>query len=734
MKTYNSMYLGLCVNNDDPQKRGRVQIFIPHIMPALYESWNKEGNDVEISCVGNNIEGALSPELLIKLKQILPWAEAASPIIGTSAPGNLVTSGSNGGESTSFYDTSPVSSPPTEDYSNTGVSLWNGGPSNFNTNGANMDGLNSEFRKRLEGMAAEFKQVTGQTMNISGPASAHRTYEQQVSLSNNSSVKAAKPGTSNHGFGFAVDISRSQIILADNKGLLAKYGLHRPMANDPMETQHVEPIGLNKDMLAPLKARRESGKYTGDQLAAALPSSGNGQATSLSDQTAAAANPHQAPDGSPTVTKDGSPLYGINADPTTGQAVSQGSTTNSTLASDRSKRFSQEIGSNQNNFLAKLEYVVSKEVGADSPVTSKQAMIETMFNRAQFSNKSLSETIGSKSYYAGNTGGTKTPSQSTIVALQRVMNGSNITNLATDAGYNKPGSTPSANTNFMTKKISEGVAKGFTSIIDNQTGMVVTDQNLINKLVNQGDATGRYEFYNRQNRENFNISDIEKYAAANGIEQTAPDLTAEALGINTSLVNNTSPNGPISQVNINNMAKGLFSYPAAGAMLWVFFREGNPLYPVYFAVSYSAAEWSSAYRTASPGIGYNPDPQDETPQSTGGVLNLNGVGGLHWGNTSDKQNSLNDQKNFTLFGEDGSNISFSTGLTQIYSKFDQKDQTDGDRWSTTLGQKEEWIQGDSNLVCMGDLIVKIGNVSQPAVDAVTRIQQLIKEIQEPLTK
>jgi hypothetical protein len=35
---------------------------------------------------------------------------------------------------------------------------------------------------------------------------------------------------------------------------------------------------------------------------------------------------------------------------------------------------------------------------------------------------------------------------------------------------------------------------------------------------------------------------------------------------------------------------------------------------------------------------------------------------------------------------------------------------------------------------MGDLIIKVGNVSQPAVDAVSRIHQLIGEIQAPLTK
>ena len=46
------MYLGICINNNDPEKRGRVQIFVPHIMPTLYERWNKEGKNIQINCVG----------------------------------------------------------------------------------------------------------------------------------------------------------------------------------------------------------------------------------------------------------------------------------------------------------------------------------------------------------------------------------------------------------------------------------------------------------------------------------------------------------------------------------------------------------------------------------------------------------------------------------------------------------------------------------------------------------
>ena len=89
MKTYFGNHLGIVIDNNDPEHRGRVQVFIPHIMPTLYEDWNKKGADVTLRCVGDNIPEGLTSDIVEKLKKILPWAEAASPIIGQSGPGNV---------------------------------------------------------------------------------------------------------------------------------------------------------------------------------------------------------------------------------------------------------------------------------------------------------------------------------------------------------------------------------------------------------------------------------------------------------------------------------------------------------------------------------------------------------------------------------------------------------------------------------------------------------------------
>jgi hypothetical protein len=157
------------------------------------------------------------------------------------------------------------------------TTTWSGGESNFVINGANMGGLNSEFRRRLESMAAEYKEKTGKKINVSGARSGYRTYEQQVAIAKTARPGyAATPGTSNHGFGFALDINTADANRADSLGLLQKYGLHRPMMSKGLfEPWHIEPVGLNKAALAQYRAKRESGKFSGDQLAFALSGSGS---------------------------------------------------------------------------------------------------------------------------------------------------------------------------------------------------------------------------------------------------------------------------------------------------------------------------------------------------------------------------------------------------------------------------------------------------------------------------
>lgn len=104
MKKVYGNHLGLVISggDEDPEQRGRCQIFIPHISNTLFKGWNDKLEDINFT---NMDTGVLSPDMINRLKATLPWSECASPIFGggTGAFYNPVT----GVVKTEFLDTLP---------------------------------------------------------------------------------------------------------------------------------------------------------------------------------------------------------------------------------------------------------------------------------------------------------------------------------------------------------------------------------------------------------------------------------------------------------------------------------------------------------------------------------------------------------------------------------------------------------------------------------------------------
>jgi hypothetical protein len=86
----NNIYVGLVVNNKDPIKKGRVQVFIPHITNTLYTGWNEANKNIKFRTFDSDV---FTPEITQRLIDILPWAEVAAPFFGggTGAPVNTDT-------------------------------------------------------------------------------------------------------------------------------------------------------------------------------------------------------------------------------------------------------------------------------------------------------------------------------------------------------------------------------------------------------------------------------------------------------------------------------------------------------------------------------------------------------------------------------------------------------------------------------------------------------------------
>lgn len=709
MKEFYGNYLGLCINNNDPQKRGRVQVFIPHIMPALYENWNEAGEDIKMLCVGDNIPDSLPSAVVEKLMEILPWSESASPILGGSSPGNLISQigGAISGavNAVSNYFTQNPSPTPAGEGGNTATNadeqtLFNNaakygpvGSSKFSRS-SSIDGNCGRGSRQIIGALTNnsyFNRGIGGTGSYGGISSAYA-----------GSLSTGNPYLQNSGYylpaqgipaNYTPQIGDTITGTSSGAGHVQVYIGNGKWVSDFTQRSYLTNYGnltlhrMNNVGLAAVQ-KASPGLFSG--TASSSQESGTSLERQSSSGQVAAPTPHQ--DQVAVETDDSKNNYGSIAKPEVTKAyrsLNSVPIANSGLKGIR--------GNNPGN-LHTIGTPYIGQVGTGSDLGGNVAFFDTLGNGIAQNLKQISLNINrgqtTISSMAGGWTGTSGGTAAAVAQTWSTYSGIDV---------NEP-------LNFNNKTQMQALLQGIS--FNESSGVASNFQDGFNE---------GWETFRARN------------SGIVGAETTS-STSAETRTSSSSLVQNTDKHGSMAVVNMNNMAKGVFTYPSAGALLWVFFREGNPLFPVYFAANYGEREWSSAYRLGSDAPGYKPAPDpDNSATSTGTRINL-GTGGLFSTDTTVPDDPTKDEKSLTLFGYDGSNMHFNEGYHQIFSKFDRRDSVEGDRWETTLGFKEEWVQGDSNEVCMGDVYVKIGNVSPPAVDAVTRIQQIIKECMEPVTQ
>jgi hypothetical protein len=93
MNNFNSNYVGIVIQNNDPEKRGRIKVYIPHISASIYEKWyqpeDEDVKDKSFKFMGaeGGVKTSLTRDILDELKEIVPWAECASPLVGSQGAG-----------------------------------------------------------------------------------------------------------------------------------------------------------------------------------------------------------------------------------------------------------------------------------------------------------------------------------------------------------------------------------------------------------------------------------------------------------------------------------------------------------------------------------------------------------------------------------------------------------------------------------------------------------------------
>lgn len=143
--------------------------------------------------------------------------------------------------------------------------------------GTHLEKLNPEFYNRFLAAATEYYNKTGKKVKISD---GWRSYDEQVKLKNDKPGLAAKPGTSMHGYGMAMDIDSNMANEMASLGIFDKFGINRPMLSkkpgEKYEPWHIEPVGLDK---IGLKKSGPSGLKSGSEYSNFLGKSNLPQST-----------------------------------------------------------------------------------------------------------------------------------------------------------------------------------------------------------------------------------------------------------------------------------------------------------------------------------------------------------------------------------------------------------------------------------------------------------------------
>jgi len=645
MREYFGNSLGIVISRQDPENRGRLKIYFPHIMPVLNANLLKlfgvQGEEViSFNAVGGNLTNGIPEAARSYLENILPFAEPASPIIGNSSSGVLNSVGSYiqraiGGGS---VDKNAVSA------GNAGVIAQpkQNIVSSDNPLNGKLDKNNPSQLVPIGGgnflnpyVAEKWKALKSAAESAAvkiGITNSYRTYAQQIDVKARKGNLAATPGRSNHGLGKALDLTFNG--LSDYQWMLQ---------NAPSyEFSQIHP-----------NLQYESAEYWHWQI----PS---------------------APMGSGAASTPTTPIVNNNVLPAAPPP--------SLTLGDTSMAPTPPITDDSTGTIAQNPPAPATAT-ATPPVMST-----TPFGRITVYGYAGDSTPDWNSSHAIGAFGNNTLKAGTSFAVSPDI----------EAQFRANGILPKSAVQLV---LSDGT--NVTGTWDDRTATSYKGQAL----------TGRFDFYSPAgaNTLPFNNKQVMGFGKGDGsiITNAAQSLT-------------TTDKSP-APFDTTDVAKGVFCIPEVGALLWCFFREGNPLFPVYFAASYRSGEWSSAYKSGSPGYGNDPSLQGDDsinrslmlPNKGGGLIATEGQ----------------DTHEVSLVSYSGSHLKFSQDHSMLYSRDDFHAQTDGNKFDITLSNRETHTKGIDNTVINGDCYIKVGNVTDSSVhDAINQIESLIGDVNNEMLK
>jgi hypothetical protein len=688
MKEYYGNYLGICINSQDPESRGRVQIFIPHIMPALYEGWNESGEDITIECVGNNLPNGLRSDIVNKLVQILPWAEAASPVIGSSVAGayNPSTGNFNQTSTPEGTDVSLSLDTPTAE-----VGL--NGAISVNANGKVNEG---QFLGYLEQQIAKsklngYKPADAAKFGIDGSPKSwanyfyHLSYRESSHSVNTVGDVGLFAGNSNGLFQLSPNDAVNYRL--NNSKPFSQEQLRDPVTNTNAAIAITERLVLRDGAIG---SDRKTGaaRYWGPLSKGWTPPR---------PATFDINNPASVPTTSPA---QAHPFSQPEPQAFVGREPSQSALTdvnNVTPVSSTSK------GAGINAAVAKA----SSQVGSIYGTSYK--------GKCGKATRGLANAALGLNGHFGPMGPIGGSAKDTIGK-----------NYWEKGGYYERIST----NNYVPQEgdvgITTGGEHGHAKIVLN--GRFRSD-NLNDSAANlAGSSTAAVYRLTPKGQELFAATNIGDVSA---LGQPAPDIPNNNAPDNTGAAGDDVSSGivknPTSSIttdmDMTGVPQGMFAYPAPGALLWVFFREGDPLFPVYFAASYGATEWQNAQKASSPPL-YGPQAGQQSEFNNQSMYRPNNAGAIVF--TDSATSEKNNRTVRVAHANSGYFELHPTGTTH-YSPNEHIQQVAGTNYNYCLN-REEWTQGTDNRVTIGNQWVVIGNPSQANFETIEALTEKVKQI------
>jgi hypothetical protein len=673
MKTYYGNYLGVVITGGekDPEGRGRCQVFVPHIMPTLYEGWNREGQDISFDIVGDGLPTSLDPGIVETLKKILPWAECAAPIVGASP------------------------------------STKNGSEIDRNVNGALsiIGGLSPVWplSQQSSGGSQGFSSITSAAADE--VTASKRCGEAAKNILTDVFGLQNVPGANGHDWG-----KNLESIKFNNQPAFQKIPVSSPAAA-PANSFLV----YNSDTRLGKRPRNNGGGLYGHV---------EYKGTSTSGQSVYIFGRGEVSNPGGSVADNFTGYAYVPVKDLTNKAlnnVGQPPINHSSITPD--------VGVNMRSD-GKSGGTIPVQQNGTVAGTDLNAYLKTRLQNSSLIGKGENVLTDAKTY--GIKEGTVDEWANFFTKLAQKENAEfNTSKIFTENFKNSKGEFVKSTGLFQVSYESVrgyGVGKGLTDAqlqqaLTNPTfnadaAVKIFEQNLTNRnsiIQTRGDVTAGAGY--------FAMTSMKKIAA-DAIDNRMGEFAAAAQS--GSVIKNPTEQAGSYGPDTNFQALGMFGYASEGTAVWCFFREGNPLFPVYFAASYGQREWQNMYQFAG-------------DQSVGGgdggaipnteKMRLNSYGGGFESAQvmADSEAGTEGGCTFQIYGKNGSNLLFAMDHTELNSVYNHNQRVSGDFHEITEANKETRVRGDFNTYAEQDVYITVGNWSDEAIAASDEIQGYINE-------